>query len=221
MILQKLPNGEMNPHWLKSRSGCLSASRIADITKTARKKGEVSATLMTYAKQLAAERITGFSVNNVNPNNPDIMRGNEMEDLALAAYEIKTGTMLKHPAAWVEHPTIEHSGATPDSWTSDGGLVQVKCPRQDNFVSAVIDFKSGKAADVLKPYEQQMTWECAVTGTAYNDLALFCNDMPEGKRLLVIRHEPTREEIEALEIKAREFLKIVDHIFTTITTEDY
>ena len=221
MTVQRLPDGSLNPQWIKERQGKLGASKIDCIldpktgeAKRGKKEGEPSAMRMTLAKQLAAERYAGHSCGYVNPNDPDIRRGNELEPVALAAYELKRGVFLS-PAAWVEHPELPNSGATPDGFHPEGGLIQIKAPRLDNFVNHVM------ANEIPKDYLGQLVWEQAVTRAPWSDLVLYCEEMPEGKKMWVKRYSAPNDLIAAYEVQVEAFLKEVDYIFTILSEMEF
>jgi hypothetical protein len=225
MTLQRLPDGTQNPSWVKERQGMVGGSQMKHIfrdcewnaipeAKRGKTKDAPSLDRLTLAKKLAAERLTGHSVDNVNPNNPDIKRGNEMEPIALAEYEVKFGEFLM-PARWVAHPEIPGSGSTPDSFRSDGGLVQVKAPRFDNYLSHV----SGGVIPV--EYVTQLIWEQAVTRAPHTDFVCYCAEMPAGKQMWVKRFEATAEQIEAMESVVKEFVAEVEFIFDTISKMEF
>lgn len=213
MILQNLPDGTINPQWVRERIGKLGASSIADILKSGR-GGKPSETRLSLAKRLAAERLTDAAMNNVNPNNPDIRRGLDFEPMALAEYEVRKGVMLE-PPAWIPHPRIENAGSTPDGRLDDG-LVQVKIPRADKYVSLVL------AGDFPAEYEAQMSWEMACCPWAeFNDLALYSPDMPDGKRLWVKRLERDDSRIAELEEHVTAFMAEVEHIFSVVSEMEF
>lgn len=207
-IPQNLPNGEMNPEWLTNRVGKLGASLFPKICKDGKKKGEPSAMMITEAMKLAAEQRCNSAWSRVNPENEDIKRGLELEPEALAEYEIHTDRMLSRGPHWTNHPKIVDAGATPDSWVAGGGLVQVKCPRPENYFATVVK------GQIPKDVELQMLWECAVTGEPWNDYVAYCPYMPEGDRIWVKRYEPTVEQIEWAEGKAKDFLDRVHEYLT-------
>lgn len=210
-VLQNLA-GDTNPAWVAARRGCLSASRFAEIMKKGR-GGKPSETRYSYAKHLAAERLTGHANNNVNPNNPDIKRGQEQEPIALAEYELLRGVILL-PPAWHTHPTIEFAGATPDGEVRNEGLVQVKSPRADKAIGYFIDSQN----EFPEEYRAQMEWELAVRPQCkWNDLVIYNDDLRPAKCMHIWRLERDNDRIAELEEQARTFLAEVEHIFQVMS----
>lgn len=213
MTLQCLPDGTINPAWVREHQGKIGGSKIANIMPdgvdpdTKKKSASrLSQGALTLARQLALERFYGWSFNNVDPNNPDIQRGNEHEPIALAEYEIQRGVLLS-PARWLHHPKFDMAGSTPDAFCGLDGLVQVKCPRREKYGLIIA---SGERPT---EHDEQMQWELACTGREWNDLAIFCADFPPGQRLwvrLVYRDEVAIAKMEA---KVEIFLAEVDAIF--------
>jgi len=206
MTRQHLPDGTLNPEWVVVRRGCLGASSIADILKSGKKKGEPSQTRISLARKLAAERWASMAMDNVNPENEDIARGNRNEPLALAEYEVMRGCLLL-PAAWVEHPSIPGTGATPDSFADSDGLVQVKSPRPMKMVSIICE------GEIPAEYVDQLDWELAVTGREWNDFVLYNPELPQGKHIWIRRHHRNEERIAFLEDEARKFMEEVEAYF--------
>lgn len=206
MILQHLPDGSINPAWVAGRRGCLGASSISDILKEGRKKGEPSATRMSLAAKLAAERWTSMAMDNLDPNNEDVARGNRNEGPALAEYEVLRGCIAA-PAAWVEHPILFGAGATPDSFINADGLAQVKSPRPLKMVNLM------RAGVIPAEYVDQLDWELAVTGRAWNDLILYNPELPPGQHIWIRRHHRNAERVAFLESEVAKFLREVEACF--------
>lgn len=209
MVRQHLPDGTLNPSWVAARRGCLGASSIADILKEGRKKGEPSQTRRTLAAKLAAERWTSMAMDNLDPNNPDVARGNNVESYALAEYEVLRGCLVG-PAAWVEHPRLFGAGATPDSFVDHDGLAQVKSPRPLKMTGLML---AGKIPD---EYVDQLDWELAVTGRQWNDLILYNPDLPQGKHIWIRRHHRSDERVAQLESEVERFLGEVEDFFDAL-----
>lgn len=221
MTIQHLPDGSLNPAWVKERQGKLGASKIDNILnpltgkpKEGKKKGAPSEMRQTLAKQLAAERFTGFSCGYANPNDQDLKRGNDLEPVALAAYEARYGVFLE-PAQWIEHPDLPFSGCTPDGIIVGEGLVQIKAPRLGKFTSIVID------NEIPDEYIGQLTWEQAVTRLPWTDFGIYCAEMPPGKRLWVKRYSAPIDLLAAYEEQVRIFLAEVEMYFDFLTKTDF
>lgn len=206
MVRQHLPDGSLNPAWVAARRGCLGASSIADILKEGRKKGEPSQTRMSLAAKLAAERWASMAMDNLDPNNEDVARGNRVESYALAEYEVLRGCIVD-PAAWIEHPRIFGAGATPDAFVNHDGLAQVKSPRPLKMTNLM------RAGVIPTEYVDQLDWELAVTGRQWNDLILYNPDLPSGKHIWIRRHYRNDEKIARLESEAEKFLAEVEACF--------
>lgn len=214
MTRQTLPDGSLNPAWVAVRRGQLGASSISDILKASRKKGEPSQTRTSLARKLAAERYFSIAMDNISPENPDIARGMTNEPLALSNYEIIKGVLLD-PAEWVEHPTIEGSGATPDAFSPEGGLVQVKSPRAMKMVSIMCD------NEIPAEYTDQLDWELAVTGRAWNDFVLYNPELPKGGHIWIRRHHRDDKRIAFLEEQVALFMDEVQAVFDYLCSIEF
>lgn len=181
-----------SPEWLQMRLGKLTASRMAD----AKAKSDTAAH-RNYVAQLVAERLTGQMGESFT--NAAMAWGTEHEPLARAEYEILTDSAVDQ-VAFVDHPTIEWCGASPDGIVSNVGLVEFKCPN----TATHIDYLLGQKPPAK--YVPQMLLQMACTGMAWCDFVSYDPRMPEEHRLFVVRFEPKRSEIEAVEDAAREFL---------------
>lgn len=209
MVLQNLPDGTLNPAWVAARRGHLGASSISDILKEGRKKGEPSQTRMSLAAKLAAERWTSMAMDNLDPNNEDVARGNRVESIALGEYEIIRGCLIR-PAAWIEHPTIFGAGATPDAFVDHDGLAQVKSPRPLKMVNMM------RAGVIPAEYVDQLDWELAVTGRQWNDLVLFNPDLPPGKHIWIRRHYRNEDRVSFLCAEVEKFMAEVEACFESL-----
>src|SRR5688572_15980698 len=111
-----------SPEWFAERAGKVTASRIADML--AKTKTGWGASRANYAAQLVAERLTGTVVESYT--SAEMRWGTETEPQAKAAYEFYTGSTIED-AAFIQHPKIAMSGASPDGFVGADGLLEVKC----------------------------------------------------------------------------------------------
>lgn len=184
--------------WFAQRVGKLTASRMADVLATA--KSGPSASRKNYLAQLVAERMTGQPAETFS--NAAMAWGNEHEPLARAEYEIITNRSVEQ-IAFVDHPEIEWCGASPDGLVPDYGLVEIKCPNTATHIEYLL------AGVPPAKYKPQMLLQLACTGMAWCDFVSYDPRMPEEHRLFVVRFEPKRAEIDAVEDAARAFLSEV------------
>lgn len=185
--------------WFAERLGCVTASRVADVIATT--KSGPSASRQNYLAQLVAERLTGT----VEPTytNGAMQWGTDTEPLARAAYEIETDTMVEQ-VGFVKHPEILQSGASPDGFVGEHGLVEIKCPNTATHIDYIL---TGKVPAKYKP---QMAWQIACTGRMWCDFVSYDPRMPTDLQLFIVRFNPDMGDIVELEDKVRDFLKDVD-----------
>jgi NAD-dependent dihydropyrimidine dehydrogenase PreA subunit len=106
--------------------------------------------------------------------------------------------------AFVEHPTIRMSGASPDGCIGDDGLCEIKCPSVATHIETLIGQK------VPEKYRLQMLWQMSCTGRAYCDFVSYCPSLPPAMQLFVQRVPRDDEAIAELEREVTAFLAEVD-----------
>lgn len=188
-----------SPQWLQIRCGKVTASRVADLI--AKTKTGFGASRANYAAQLIAERLTGEVAESYS--NSAMQWGTEQEPEARLAYEFRTDTEVEQ-VAFVAHPTIKMSGASPDGLVGDEGMVEIKCPNTathlDTLLTGIIPSK----------YETQMLWQMACTGRAWCDFVSFDPRLPENMRLFIKRLQRDDARIAELEAEVTAFLFEID-----------
>lgn len=195
--------------WFAVRCGKVTASKIADLT--AKTKSGWSASRTNYMAQLIAERLTGVVAETYT--NAAMEWGTNTEPEARTAYEFLRDTDVTE-IGFVDHPSIDMSGCSPDGLVSDDGLVEIKCPNTATHIDTLL----GNA--VPGKYVKQMMWQMACTGRQWCDFVSYDPRMPEEMRLFVRRVERDDEAIKALESDVRDFIgemerKIADLQYTT------
>ena len=194
--------------WFNARTGKLTGSRMRSAMKRL-KNGEDSAERKNLKIEILCERMTGDIVDKFVST--AMQWGIEKEPEAKAAYEKKTGRLIKD-VGFIDHPHIE-CGVSPDGFVDDG-LIEIKCPTTATHVGWILD------AGIPEEHKAQMTLQAAVTGRSWVDFVSYDPRMPEPQQLLVRRFYPTEKEIEKVEEEARKFLAEVDALFDTITRRE-
>lgn len=194
--MNALPFAQGTPEWLAARTGRITASRMSAIMAKGR-NGAPSITRAACMGELIAEYLTGKSADSYT--NADMQRGTELEPLARAAYEVKTGQMVSE-VGLVLHPRSERYGASPDGVVGAKGLLEIKCPRTHVHIGYTL---AGKPPAEYLP---QMAWQAACCEREWVDFASFDPNMPERLQLFVVRYYPDPAYIAELEQEAGAFL---------------
>jgi putative phage-type endonuclease len=190
---------QRTPEWSAARLGKATASRIADIV--ARTKSGYSTSRANYAAQLVCERLTGVAA---EPFVSSAMQwGSEKEPEAQRLYEFEHDVQVVK-VGFIDHPSIAMSGASPDGFVGDNGLVEVKCP----ITSTHIDTVLGRS--VASKHLYQMQWQMAVTGREWCDYVSYDPRLPLNLRLFVQRVHRAAALITALEGEVAAFLAEID-----------
>lgn len=192
--------------WHAMRLGKVTASRVADVI--ARTKTGWGASRGNYMAQLVAERLTGAVADSYS--NAAMQWGTETEPQARLAYEFRTDASVDQ-IAFIAHPSIPMSGASPDGLIGADGLVEIKCP---NTATHIETLRNGK---VPGKYLTQMQWQMACTGRQWCDFASFDPRMPESMALWIERVARDDAQISELEELVEDFLAELDETVEELT----
>lgn len=185
--------------WRMQRLGKVTASRIADLM--AKTKSGVAASRGNYQAELIAERLTGTFEEGFK--SAAMERGNEVEAEARIAYEFFKNVTVQE-TGFVDHPTIQMSGASPDGLIGDDGLFECKCPNTKTHIDTLL----GK--NIKGNYYKQMQWQMACTGRQWCDFVSYDPRMPEHLQLFVERVERDDKFISEIEAEVIGFLAEIE-----------
>jgi putative phage-type endonuclease len=185
--------------WHKLRLGKVTASRVADVLSKG-KTGE-SASRKNYRIELVAQRLTGQPAESFT--NAAMEWGTATEPLARIAYELHTGSDVRQ-VAFIDHPTIEWFGCSPDGLIGDDGLLEIKSPNTTTHLDWMDD---GKAPTKHIP---QMMAQMACTGAQWADFCSYDPRLPEDLQLFIVRVERDQEYIDNMEKEVKKFLQEVE-----------
>jgi putative phage-type endonuclease len=191
--------------WFAARLGKLTASRIADAT--ARIKNGWGASRDNLMATLVCERLTGKSADGFT--NAAMQWGTDHEPEARSAYEFELGVTVTE-VGFIDHPTIDMAGASPDGFVGADGLLEIKCPETKGHIETLLSKK------VPEKYIKQMQWQMACTGRQWCDYATYDPRMPQELQLWVLRVMRDDKAIAELEKEARLFLAELDEKVTAL-----
>ena len=177
------------------RVGKVTASKITDVMSKPTLLG-----YQNYMADLIAERLTGQKAESYT--NAAMQWGVDKEPQARVEYEIKTGSLVEQ-VAFVDHPTIQMFGCSPDGYVGEDGLIEIKCPNTSTHIDYI---RQDKAPTKYVP---QMQCQMAVTGRKWCDFVSFDPRLPEKLQLFIVRLDRDDEYISKMESVVQEFLNEV------------
>ena len=186
--------------WFAARLGKVTASRVADVI--AKTKTGYSASRDNYMAQLVCERLTGQKGESFT--NSAMQWGTETEPQARAAYSAARFEIVEE-VGFVNHPTIEAAGASPDGLVGDLGLIEIKCPNTATHIETLL------SQTVPTKYITQMTWQMVCTGRHFCDFVSYDPRLPTELQMFIKRVEYDPVYGAMLEKEVIGFLKELDN----------
>lgn len=208
-MIEEFP-AQGSAQWIQERLGRVTASRIVDVIAMT-KKGP-SEKRETYMMELLAERLTGMAADHFTSKAMEW--GTEMEAQAADAYAFFFNADVM-PAPFVLHPSIPFSGASPDRYVNDDGLVEFKCLISRKHAALLL------AGEIPEEHLPQMHWQMACTGRSWCDFGGFDPRMPERLKLFTKRLDRDAEVISEYEQKVGEFLAELDERVRLVDPTNY
>ena len=187
--------------WLEARTGVITASRFKDAVD-ALKNGTPSAKSVSYAAQVAIERISrtpsddGFTT-------WQMRRGTELEPMARMEYEVSTGNLASESGIALTEDGV--FGYSTDGFVGDDGLIEIKCPASPEKIVGMW------ATGDLSEYIHQIQGGLWITGRKWCDFIMYCPQLePVGKQLFLRRVERDDNFIDDMVEKLLAFKARVD-----------
>lgn len=186
--------------WIKSRLGCVTASRISDLmTKT---KSSYAACRKNYMAQLICERLTGEPTESFT--SAAMQRGIDSEPVAREMYQLREFDVHIQEVGFILHPTIPRLGASPDGLVDDDGLIEIKCP---NTWTHLEFLKSGQPK---RQYILQMQTQMLCTGRNWCDFISFDDRLPPNLSYKCLRIYQDDQLATEIETEVIQFLRELD-----------
>lgn len=183
--------------WFAARLGKVTASKVKDVMAKGR-GGAPSATRQNYMMQLLCERLTGKREEGFT--SAAMQRGTELESLARAAYEIRTGNIVDETGCF-SHSKIDGFMASPDGLVGSVGLIECKCP---NTATHVATLQSGRHDP---QYDWQMLAQMACAERDWVDFVSFDDRLPEELQYACFRFHRDESRIRDMETEVKLFLE--------------
>jgi len=188
---------QQNEDWYMDRAGCATASKFKDVMAVG-KTGKPLKARGDYLINVLTERLTGEPL--MSFTNAAMQWGNDNEEFARTAYEIKTGNAVLE-SKFVSHADIKHVGCSPDGLVDDDGGAEFKCPANSaNHVQTIIN-------NTMPIEHTDQVQGCMwVTGRKWWDFVSFDPRMPKHLQLFVQRIYRDEKYIADMEKGVKSFL---------------
>lgn len=186
--------------WFAARLGKVTASSLHKVL--ARTKTGYGADRANYMTQLVLERVTGTKADGYT--NAEMQWGIDQEPFARAAYEAHKGVLVDE-VGFMQHPTIEMAGASPDGLVGNDGMVEIKCPSSKTALECWLSDDPVEAK-----YYAQMQWQMACANREWCDYVVFDPRMPAKAQLFIYRVSRDRDWLINTEKEVKKFLAEVD-----------
>ena len=190
--------------WYAARLGKVTASRAADVLT---KKG--SAARSNLSAQLVLERITKTKAESFQ--SPSMQWGIDQEPTAKLFYEASRDVLVES-TGFVQHPSIEYAGASPDGLVGANGLVEIKCPNTATMIDIILTKK------IPTNHITQMQMQMACTQRDWCDYVVFDPRMPPKAKLFIKRINRDKVFIDLMEKEIILFLKDVESNYQSISS---
>jgi putative phage-type endonuclease len=191
---------QKSEEWFAARLGKVTASKVSAVLA---KKD--SATRADYLTDLVLERLTNKQQEFYQ--NDAMQWGTDTEPQARMAYEAFKGVLVDK-MGFIDHPSIQYFGCSPDGLVDKDGLVEIKCPNSKTHLSTLLNGK------IPTKYIPQVQTQMAVMNRQWCDFVSFDPRLPEDLQLFVVRVNRDDEYIAKLE---EEVVAFLDEVNETVT----
>lgn len=187
--------------WLQLRAGKITASRFRDACDKL-KSGVPSGKAVSYAAQVAIERISGSPCDDGFVT-WQMKRGTELEPQARIAYEAATGLLAMESG--IVTTDDELFAYSTDGFVDEQGLIEIKCPAAPEKIIAIWRDRD------LSEYIHQIQGGLWITGRQWADFIMYAPQLESvGKALFVRRIERDEPFIEKMESDLMAFAAMVE-----------
>jgi putative phage-type endonuclease len=188
--------------WLQARCGALTGSRIYEACAK-KKNGEYYSSRADLLTEKLIERLTGQAAQHFVS---DAMQwGTMYEGEARAVYETQKGTLVTE-CAYFPHPSIAHSGASPDGLIGEDGVIEIKCPTTKTHLDIIL---SGAIPEM---HTYQMAWEAECSQRKWVDFVSYDPRLPGNLSFFCARYTPEPAFLETLRDEVKKFLAELDEL---------
>ena len=161
----------------------------SEFSKLVTSKGEPSKSASGYAITLAGELYAGKPLDAWEGNQWSD-RGKELEDRALAYYEMMNGVAVDVVGFVTDDDKT--MGCSPDGIVGEDGGIEIKCLKAERHTEAILYYQ--KHGHCQTSYVQQTQGQMMICGWKWCDLVFYHPELPT----FTIRQAPNHSVVEGL-----------------------
>lgn len=209
--------------WFRARLGNITGSRVGDLMKSSKTKGELFGdTAKAYLYQLAGER----NLNKDIVDDDDMFQeyldqtcvtskamrfGTETEGDARIVYMNLTGNIVNEVSS-CKHDIIPNFASSPDGvyyeFNFAKGCIEIKCPNVNTYIKYAVEINDNMSLKKVNPqYYYQCQSHMMCTGAVWCDFVIYCPWL--SNPIKIIRITPDIEAVNLITdrvIAANEFI---------------
>tara|TARA_R110000824_G_scaffold380757_3_gene573245 strand:- start:3221 stop:3820 length:600 start_codon:yes stop_codon:yes gene_type:complete len=190
-------NEQGSKEWLNDRRGKATASKF-NVLMAVRGLGK---TAKDYALEIAADSII-VTPDEINQSQA-MKDGAELEPYAAKRYEMEELTKV-YEVGFLNHPSNQLIGGSPDRLVGEDGGLEIKCPKQTKHISNLM------ATECPTEYYDQIQGLMYITGRKWWDFVSFNPTFVQEKQYICIEVFPNPKWVETFEARLVEFEKLVN-----------
>lgn len=188
---------QYSQEWWDARNGKVTASAVVGICKG--KKGAYLASRKNYMADKIIEILTGQPPEGFTST--AMQWGTDTEPLARAVYEGETGNMVTE-CGFIDHPTIDRLGVSPDGLVSFDIILEIKCPNTATHIEFLLNPK------IKREYIFQMNAGMMCTGANICHFVSYDPRLPDNLSYFMV--EVKRDLVICAEIEAETKLFLME-----------
>ena len=192
---------QYSDEWWTERIGKVTASKVVDICKGV--KGKYLASRKNYMADKIIEILTGESPESFTSKSMEW--GTETEPEARIVYEANTGNFIEE-VGFINHPTIDRLGASPDGITGLDICLEIKCPNTATYIEFILK----PVIDRRYIYQMNCQMMCTERGTTH--FVMYDPRLPEDLSYTMVEYKKDPVICKEIEEETNLFISELDII---------
>ncbi len=212
--------------WFRARLGNITGSRVGDLMKSSKTKGELFGdTAKSYLYQLAGERKMNKDIvdddemfqeylDQTCVTSKAMRFGTETEGDARTVYMNLTGRDIQEVSS-CKHDIIPNFASSPDGVYYElnflKGCIEIKCPNVNTYIKYAVEINDNMSLKKVNPqYYYQCQSHMMCTGAVWCDFVIYCPWL--SNPIKIIRITPDIEAVNLITDRVMAANEFIDNI---------